>query len=378
MPLLRPGSTRAGFLAIFVVLVMLAAIPPGVRATPSAEAGSPAYHLYFGDLHSHTTWSDGWEGTPADAYAAAAAAGADFLATTDHASRLTDDEWSMTQQMADAATTSTFVALPAYEFWVNGRGELNVYDPPATLPNGDHIFHTTLEPRPQALAAFYDWLAAQPGAVAQWNHPDYMTKSFDGFAYRTDARDAGVGLLEIHNYGSWTWKGIVDYEPAYVQALDKGWHVMPAANSDTHNPDWISGYEVRTVLLAPSLTRENLYEAMRAGRGYATLDKNLRIEFTVNGEAMGSVLSSPAPGYRARIHIEDPDGVASDAITLVEIVSDGGKVIASLSADSAVVTWDVSLDAARATYFYVRVSTASSLPGLAGVTAWTAPVWTGR
>ena len=25
------------------------------------------YNLYFGDLHAHTRFSDGWEGTPADA-----------------------------------------------------------------------------------------------------------------------------------------------------------------------------------------------------------------------------------------------------------------------------------------------------------------------
>ncbi len=372
------SRARAGGFAVVAVAIFLAGILPGGLVAPAAGGdGGITYHLYFGDLHTHTSWSDGWEGTPADAYAAARAAGADFLATTDHASRLTPEEWTLTQEMAAAATTDTFVALPAYEFWVNGRGELNVYDPPAALPNDDHVFHSTLEPRQTALASFYDWVAAQPGAVAQWNHPDYMTKSFDGFAYRTPSRDPGVGLLEIHNYGSWTWKGIVDYEPAYVQALDAGWHVMPAANSDTHNPDWISGYEVRTVLLAPTLSPENLYAALRAGRGYATLDKNLRIEYTVNGAVMGSTLS-PGPSYLARVHIDDPDATASDAITLVEIVSDGGAVVASLPAGGTVVDWQVRLGSETARYFYVRVSTASSLPGLAGVTAWTAPIWTGR
>ncbi len=375
----RMVGAHAGVLVFVAIALLIVGMMPGglLNAARGGDGGNVTYHLYFGDLHSHTKFSDGWEGTPADAYAAAKAAGADFLATTDHASRLTDAEWALTREMAAAATTDTFVALPAYEFWVNGRGELNVYDAPAVLPNDDHGFHSTLEPRQTALASFYDWVAAQPGAVAQWNHPDYMTKSFDNFGSYTPTRDQGIGLLEIHNYGSWTWKGIVDYEPAYVQAVDAGWHVMPAANSDTHNPDWISGYEVRTVLLAPSLTAENLYDAMRAGRGYATLDKNLRVEYTLNGAAMGSSLA-PAASYLARIHVEDPDGVPSDAITLVEIVSNGGAVVARLAAAGTSVDWQVRLTSETARYFYIRVSTASSLPGLAGVTAWTAPIWTGR
>jgi hypothetical protein len=39
-----------------------------------------------------------------------------------------------------------------------------------------------------------------------------------------------------------------------MMALDNGWQVMPAANSDTHATNWITGYEVRTVLPAESLT----------------------------------------------------------------------------------------------------------------------------
>ena len=91
---------------------------------------------------------------------------------------------------------------------------------------------------------------------------------------------------------------------------------------------------------------------------------------------MGSTLT-PAASYRAHVAIEDPDGLPIDAITRVEIVSDGGRVVASLSADSLEVHWDLQVSPDSARYFYLRVSTASSLPGLAGVTAWTAPVWTG-
>jgi hypothetical protein len=163
---------------------------------------------------------------------------------------------------------------------------------------------------------------------------------------------------------------------SYIWALDAGWHVLPAANSDTHSANWISGSEVRTVLLAPSLTPESLYEAMRASRGYATQDKNLQIYYTLNGAVMGSVMS-PTSTYELSVRISDPDG-AADAIKLVEIVSDGGVVVASKRFDSAKVQWTTTLTSDSAHYFYVRVTTASNLSGVEGLTAWTAPVWTGR
>ena len=113
---------------------------------------------------------------------------------------------------------------------------------------------------------------------------------------------------------------------------------------------------------------------MRANRGYATQDRNLDIRYTLNGAVMGSVLS-PAGVYEVSVQISDPDGVA-DAIKLVEIVSDGGEVVASMSADSAEVEWTITLTSNGASY-YVRITTASDALGEEGVTAWTAPVWTG-
>ena len=138
-----------------------------------------------------------------------------------------------------------------------------------------------------------------------------------------------MGLIEVYND--------VVTEASYVKALDAGWHVMPSANSDTHNADWISGSDVRTVLLAGSLTPADLYAAMRAQRGYATLDRNLGVRFSVNGGVMGSTLPG-ATAYSAEVKIWDPDalaGRASDAVTRVEIVSDGGAVVRSLALSPA-------------------------------------------
>jgi len=345
-------------------------------ASARAEDRPVRYNLYFGDLHTHTIYSDAWEGTPWDAFAAATAAGADFMATTDHDSYgfwLSPEEWADTLAAAEAFTTDTFVAMAGYELWIACAGEINVFNTPTFPPVPED---PDQRPAPgcagspfDVLPAFYDWLAAQPGAVGQWNHPTYVTNNFHDFVFRSDTRDAGVGMIEV-----WNWKYT---EESYVLALDTGWHVMPTANSDTHSPDWMSS-EVRTVLLAPRLTPEDLYAAMRAGRGYATLDKNLRISYALDGAVMGSILSALDSRFVASVQIEDPDGTPEDAITLVELVSDGGVVVASARVRGTAIRLTLEVTSETARYFYLRVSTASNHEGVPGVTAWTSPVWTGR
>jgi len=356
----------------------------GAGTTSAQAAGqrpSPdSYNLYFGDLHAHTSYSDGARGTtPDDAFIAAAAAGADFMATTDHQGSLTSAEWADTLAAAGRRTSGDFVAMAGYEAWVVGIGEINMFNTPnwpkeptgkgADKANSGHHGNRWL-----SLPETYDWLAAQPGAVGQWNHPTayagVSSENFVAFGDWNAGRDQGMGLVEVFND--------VVYESSYVLALDAGWHVMPAANSDTHGADWISGSDVRTVLLAPDLSAGALYAAMSAGRGYATLDRNLRVQFTVNGGVMGSVLDGSTANFSVWVQVEDPDPADADALTKVEIVSDGGEVVASLPASGNKGEWSATLTSSTARYFYARVSTASGPDGLPGPTAWTAPVWTGR
>ena len=367
---------RTLLVAVSMCMTVLIACP--FAGSGAVSAGKPqgvtAFNLYFGDLHTHTGYSDAYEdSTPWDAFKAAIDAGADYMAVTDHiaiwhgydAWTMDSEEWADLLAAADHFTSKKFVAMAGYEAWLLGEcGEINVYNVrelPPKIPLGYRF---------DRLPTFYDWLAAQPGGVGQFNHPTYVSRDFMNYAYYTETRDVGMNIIEVYNDEY--------YERSYVMALDAGWHVMPAANSDTHYSDWISGHEMRTVLLAPSLTPSDLYAAMSACRGYATLDKNLRIQYTLNGAVMGSTLASTTSTFTAKIHIEDPDRVASDAITSVDIITDGGVVAASIPTSGTVVDLTITLTSATAHYYFVRVTTASDHTGAPGVTAWTAPVWTGR
>lgn len=377
----RIGIERFGYRAACLAVAVVWGLC-GCLSVVAVQAAGTQYNLYFGDLHTHTGYSDSYvlDSTPAQAFAMAIEAGADFMAVTEHRSTsnayeawtMSDEDWLKLRQTAAAYTSEHFVAMPGYEFYlVAHSGEINVYNT-AEIPE----FMTIKGPT--RLADFYDWLSQRPGAIGQFNHPLYVGDNFKDFAFHTEARDAGMNVLEVYN-GEFT-------EESYLMALDAGWHLMPSANSDTHYDDWIAGHEMRTVLLAEKLTPEDLYDAMRRRRGYATMDKNLCIFFTLDGEVMGTVLAKKTRSHTARVQVWDPDAIAgdeNDAVTLLEIVTAGGEVAAGLSLEKGAsrqsIDWKVTDLPGDAGYYYVRVSTASNdVTGEAGVTAWTAPVWTGR
>ena len=132
------------------------------------------------------------------------------------------------------------------------------------------------------------------------------------------------------------------------------------------------------MLLAPELTRDALFEAMRAHRGYGTRDRNLEIDFTVDGAVMGADAS--------RRHVcshgerREPQrrrrraGRPKRGRHLAGARVDGGEVIGSYQPDEGnTATWSTTVQGA-CTYIYLRVSTAEEYE-FAGPTAWTAPVW---
>ena len=374
---------RKASLVVLPIVMMIAAVGPVISCSASVAGElnetEREYNLYFGDLHSHTDYSDG-TATPDIAYTEAQSRGADFLGITDDYFQLTAAEWEDILRAADDHTEDgAFIAIPGYEYYLSGINEINIYGTdelapyPGLAPNakyqGERMTGGSYIPW------IYDWISETSGAIGQWNHPlSYgcpVCWDYYQFDYCNEDRDAGMGMLECYNWGY--------RDSSYVKALDAGWHMMPTATEDDHYGDWISPLGIRTVLLAPSLTRENLYEAMREGRGYATLDSNLEIYFTLDGGVMGSNLSAPDGTYKALIDIHDEDGL-EDEITRVEIVTDGGVVVANITTSGCDVQLDIDLVDADARYFFVRVTTASPLNelGVEGVTAWTAPVWTGN
>ncbi len=143
-----------------------------VRAAAPSAAG---YNLYFGDLHAHTGYSDGASGTtPWDAFPVGRDSGADFMALTEHYSTsnayeawtMDELEWLDLKKAAAYFTSSSFVAMPAYEFYlVAHSGEFNVFNVSELPPKMEIL-------GPERLGLFYDWLSLSgPAASASSTTP---------------------------------------------------------------------------------------------------------------------------------------------------------------------------------------------------------------
>ena len=158
-------------------------------------------------------------------------------------------EWADLKTAAAEFTSSTFVAIPAYEYWlVANVGEINTFAVPDRPPKMTFL---GLE----RLGDYLDWLGRQSG-VGQFNHPTYVTHDFKDYAGLTESRDAAMGMIR---------STALLAEESFIKALDAGWHVCRRP-TPTRRRQWIWGQDTRTVLLAEHLTANDLYAAMRAQR----------------------------------------------------------------------------------------------------------------
>lgn len=334
--------------------------------------GEEEYNFYFGQLHSHTNYSDG-QGTPDDAYKwARDTAQADFFAITDHSNSFDNDldwtksvEWQNLHTIADQYNKDgEFVAIAGFEMtWsgsTGGWGHINTFNTE---------WFESRNNQSMDLPAYYNKISQYPDSISQLNHPGTTFGDFADFGYYSPAVDNVVHLIEVGNgEGPVRGSGYFPSYEYYTRALDKGWHLAPSNNQDNHKANWVTANTARTVILAPQLTRNDIYDAIRKMRVYATEDENLRIMYKVNGRVMGSFLDNPDE-LAISIEIADPD--STDQIGKVSIITSGGQVVAEKNFAANTAEWDLTLDAQHP-YYYVRVDQADK------DIAVTAPVWTGQ
>lgn len=355
-------------------------VESAVKTLSFTQRENEKYNIYFGQLHAHTSYSDG-AGTCEEAFKhASATENLDFLAVTDHSNSFDNadnanindgsmsDEWKEGHELADKYTTEDFVGLYGFEMtWSNGLGHMNTFNSAGfqSRTQADYTNYAT------ALQNYYDALKTAPDSISQFNHPGTTFGDFSDFAYYSEANDALITLVEVGNgEGAIGSSGYFPSYEYYTRALDKGWHVSPTNNQDNHKGLWGNANTARSVVLADSLTRENIYDAMRNYRVYATEDNDLNIYYTLDSYIMGTSLDKDLVGDKVEIKVELSDKT-DEKIGKVEVIVNGGlSIINTTVADNEeTVVFEVP---SKYSYYYIKVTQAD------GDIAVTSPVWVGE
>ncbi len=322
------------------------------------------YKCFFGNLHAHTSYSDG-ESTPDTAYAYARdVAGIDIQAITDHHNgqpyTISPENYFNLRLIADTMTVpGVFVALAGLEIGsigYNGFGHLNVYE--TDIPP---YFNTQGE-----LVNCYKWIATtkSPGL---FNHPGSGDdNNFNNLHFYLEYAQS-MDLIEVINNST-------IYEQYYLQALTNGWRIGASANQDNHNRDWGSrvnsaGNIPLTGVWADTLTKEAILEALNARRTTAVevspaMDR-FRLSLRVDGSWQGSTILRQQGEARFEVSAVS-DTSAFERIYLYQ----NGAVVDSLSPGLRVVSWGFSRQlSAGSHYFFVKAVQNDS------DRAWTSPVF---
>ena len=363
-------------------IIAKASKPGFVESTSSnftyTEREGDKYNIYFGQLHSHTSYSDG-AGTADDAfsYASNNAEHVDFLAVTDHSNLLDNDtsvtindgsassEWKEGHQLADNYTTDQFVGIFGYEMtWSGGApGHINTFNTDGFMSRNMSGYESQSR---TALQNYYSQLKATPDSMSMFNHPGTTFGDFYDFAYYDEEIDKQITLIEVGNgEGAIGSSGYFPSYEYYQRALDKGWHLAPANNQDNHKGKWGDANTGRSVVLADSLTRDNIYDAIRNRRLYATEDNDLNIYYTLNGNEMGTILDEKPEKVSISVDLLDKTDSGKEK---VHVIANGGVVVAETTANEAEDTVTFELDPDYA-FYYIKVIQAD------GDIAVTAPVW---
>lgn len=366
--------------------------------------------VFFGNLHSHTSYSDG-RGTPAQAYKHARdVAKVDFLAITEHNHAQAEQgagdradgiliandhalySGTSAKSLISAARAATqdgkFVALYGQEFSsISSGNHVNIFEIPdvITVPNGAYDQLLTL------LGTVRDSRGKQP--ALQFNHPGLNSKNpakdYGEDDFPTDAEwIAKVGefahsIAILNGPHDTKVTGLRPPTPLFTQFLrylSLGFHLAPTADQDNHERTWGNATVARTGIITTSLTKANILDALEARHVYATEDPNLRLIVKVNGHLMGDRFPAPSANSALVITYSLMDDDEPDADYTIDVFSGviGGAPAAAVDqleahGNTPNGTIDDIHYEGGDQYFFFRITQFNDEGGTD--VAWTAPVW---
>jgi len=225
------------------------------------------------------------------------------------------EDWEQVRKKVKEENEAGFPMFMGYEWQGSGNdGDHNVF----FLDNEQDMKHPM---RYQELKQDYDGVEA----IAIPHHVAYQLNSrgknwdthdeaFSPFAeiyssHGCSENDTGDMDMERHLH-----MGPRTGETCYERGLEKGYHVGAIASGDNHNVPAAYNHGVMCVL-AEDNTKEAIWEGLKNRRVYGVSKSRIGIDYTINGQPMGSVV----PAGKGKLKF---DICAADAIDRVEILKD--------------------------------------------------------
>jgi len=236
--------------------------PEGVDVTYTVTFETPQARWYFGDLHMHSTASDGVF-SPWELGARARKSGLDFVGVADHNNYAENLHLPFVPGI-------TFV--PAVE-WTHYKGHMNFFGVKAPFENS---FIANAPDEMRRLIAG----ARKLGATISVNHPKCP---FCPYLWEDDS---AFDLMEI-------WNG--PFRPANVRAI-RWWHellmqgrkIPIVGGSDYHRPGVVRLGNPVTAAYASSAAAEDILNAIRCGRAFVTASvRGPRMDLSYGDVPMG-------------------------------------------------------------------------------------------
>jgi len=355
------GKFQTPKLAAVLIVALLFAL---CASCPVWAVSIGGYNVYYGQLHSHTSISDGW-GTPAKAYKYARdTALLDFFSIADHCSYPYTGGMT-TKKYNDMKTTANsynqdgvFTTFWGFE-WTSDDPS---WGGPPTLLGKGHItiinspdFCKATDEATNDLNELANWMSTRD-CLGFYNHPGEYGYDFDNFTATFTNKICGMELWNrSNNYY------VNDPEVGqkwYDEAIGHGWYIGASGSQDNHWGGWGTDNEWRMAVLASSKTRAVIYAAMQARRFYSSRDKNLGLSFKCNSAEMGSQVAAGTLNFQ----IESTDG-DSEICTQVDLLKNG-TVIQTWTPNITHPILTTSTTGVAGDYFYVVVYQAMGWVGI--------------
>jgi len=320
---------------------------------------------YFGNLHSHTAFSDGNKDSVSSGMARPDAAYAyaklsndfDFLGISEHNHYSSNRNpgfkrplYQIGLSMANAANQDgSFLALFGMEYGVSSQynGHVLIYginqllgwesSAPDVIGVNYEVFNAKTD-----YNALFRKVKNDTNAFCYLAHPDFSDFTTDG-TYATSLANApynaaydsaivgmplrsGLATSAATNYNDYS---IGNYFNYFKKMLYQGYHLGIGYDHDNHYSNFGRSNGGRLVIIAPSLSRANLFQAMKRMSFYGSDDANAKISFDLNGHKMGSIISGSVYPTLSLQH-NDPDGEQADTIKIWKGYKNSGGLWAEI------------------------------------------------